>query len=172
MPSPGLPGQRFMMFESTNSREDYGDGGRMTRYCINILGPRKQLSILPSSSIMLERDTSLAEQPFNGESMVRQYRVPLSGNSYQWINRALVQATRKTAPPNGYRRKDDCLIAKSMLDLRVVSVEKNPHYFEFSVMTIAKFARAITTYGGASFSNEVGTCYCLQIRYLIVNGGQ
>ena len=33
---------------------------------------RKQLSILPSPSIMLERDTSLAEQPFNGESMVSQ----------------------------------------------------------------------------------------------------
>ena len=31
-----------------------------------ILGPR---SILPSPCIMLERDTSLAEQPFNGESM-------------------------------------------------------------------------------------------------------
>ena len=28
------------------------------------------LIILPSPSIMLERDTSLAEQPFNGESMV------------------------------------------------------------------------------------------------------
>ena len=42
----------------------------MTRYCINILGPRKQLSILPSPSIMLERDTSLAEQPFNGESIM------------------------------------------------------------------------------------------------------
>ena len=44
----------------------------MTRYCIKLLGPRKQLSILPSPSIMLERDTSLAEQPFNGESMVSQ----------------------------------------------------------------------------------------------------
>ena len=41
----------------------------MTRYRINMLGPRKQLSILPSPSIMLERDiTCLVEQPFNGES--------------------------------------------------------------------------------------------------------
>ena len=69
----------------------------------------------------------------------------------QWINRALVQATRKTAPPNGYRRKEDCLSFLTMLDLRVVSVEKTTHYFEFSVMTIAKFAPAITTYGGSSF---------------------
>ena len=36
------------------------------------LYPFKQLSILPSPSIMIERDTSLAEQPFNGESMVSQ----------------------------------------------------------------------------------------------------
>ena len=43
----------------------------MTRYYINMLGPRKELSILPPPSIMLERDTSLAEQSFNGESMVR-----------------------------------------------------------------------------------------------------
>ena len=57
-----------------------------------------------------------------------------------------------------------------MLDFRVVSVEKNPNYFEFCVTAIAKFAQAITTYGGSSFYNEVGTCYCRQIRYLIVNG--
>ena len=56
-----------------------------------------------------------------------------------------------------------------MLDFRVVSVEKTT-YFEFSVMAIAEFAPAITTYGGLSFYNEVGTCYCRQIRYLIVNG--
>ena len=37
-------------------------------------------------------------------------------------------------------------------------------------MTIAKFAPAITTYGESSFSNEVGTWYCPQIRHLIVNG--
>ena len=37
-------------------------------------------------------------------------------------------------------------------------------------MTTAKFAPAIITYGGSSFSNDVGTCYCLQIRHLIVNG--
>ena len=43
----------------------------------------------------------------------------------QWINRALVQATRKTAPPNGYCRKEECLCFLTMLDLRVVSVEKN-----------------------------------------------
>ena len=42
-------------------------------YIIKILGPRRQLSILSSPSIMLERDTSLAEQPFNGESMVSEY---------------------------------------------------------------------------------------------------
>ena len=42
----------------------------------------------------------------------------------QWINRALVQATRKTAPPNGYRRNEDCLSFLTMLDLQVVSVEK------------------------------------------------
>ena len=88
----------------------------------------------------------------------------------QWINRALVQATRKTAPPNGYCRKEECLGFLTMLDLRVVSVEKTPNYFEFSVMTIAKSAPAITTYGGSSFSNELRTCYCLQIRHLIVNG--
>ena len=41
----------------------------------------------------------------------------------QWINHA-VQATRKTAPPNGYRRKEDCLSFLTMLDLQVVSVEK------------------------------------------------
>ena len=81
-----------------------------------------------------------------------------------------MQATRKTAPPNEYRWKEDCLSFLTMLDLRVVSVEKNPNYFEFSVMTIAKFVPAITTFGGSSSSNEVGTCYCLQIRYLIVNG--
>ena len=85
----------------------------------------------------------------------------------QWINRALVQATRKTAPPNGYCRKEECLSFLTMLDLRVDSVEKKPNYFEFSVI---KSASAITTYGGSSFSNEVGTCYCLQIRHLIVNG--
>ena len=43
----------------------------------------------------------------------------------QWINCALVQATRKTAPPNGYSRKEDYLSFLTMLDLRVVSVEKN-----------------------------------------------
>ena len=32
------------------------------------------------------------------------------------------------------------------------------------------YGRPLTTYGRSSFSNEVGTCYCLQIRYLIVNG--
>ena len=81
-----------------------------------------------------------------------------------------MQATRKTAPPNGYRRREDRLSCLTMPDLRVVSVETNPNYFEFSVMTIAKFAPAITTYGGSSFSNEVGTCYCHQIRYLTING--
>ena len=39
-----------------------------------------------------------------------------------------------------------------------------------NVTTIAKFTPAITTYGGPWFSNEVGICYCCQIRYLIVNG--
>ena len=43
------------------------------------------------------------------------------------------------------------------------------NYFKFSVTAIAKLAPAITTYGGSSFHNEVGTCYCRQIRYLIVN---
>ena len=43
------------------------------------------------------------------------------------------------------------------------------NYLEFSVTAIAKFAPAITTYGGSSFHNEVGTCYCRQIRYLILN---
>ena len=42
----------------------------------------------------------------------------------QWINHALVLATRKTAPPNGHCRKEDCLSFLTMLDLRVVSVEK------------------------------------------------
>ena len=56
-----------------------------------------------------------------------------------------------------------------MLDFRVVSVEKT-NYFEFSVTAIAKFAPAITTYGGLSFYNEVRTCNCRQIRYLFVNG--
>ena len=52
----------------------------------------------------------------------------------QWINRALLQATRTTAPPNGYFRKEECLSHRgiylyglsflTMLDLRVVSVEK------------------------------------------------
>ena len=43
------------------------------------------------------------------------------------------------------------------------------NYFEFSITAIAKFAPAIPTYGGSSFHDEVGTCYCRQIRYLIVN---
>ena len=42
----------------------------------------------------------------------------------QWIKRALVQAARKTAPPTGYRRKEECLSFLPMLDLRPVSVEK------------------------------------------------
>ena len=48
----------------------------------------------------------------------------LPESAMQWINRALVQATWKTAPPNGYCRKEDCLSFLAMLDLRVVSVEK------------------------------------------------
>ena len=43
------------------------------------------------------------------------------------------------------------------------------NYFEFSITAIAKFAPAMPTYGGSSFHDEVGTCYCRQIRYLIVN---
>ena len=42
-------------------------------------------------------------------------------------------------------------------------------YFEFSMTAVAKFAIAIPTYGGSSFHDEVRTCYCRQIRYLIVN---
>ena len=49
-------------------------------------------------------------------------------SAMQWINRALVQATRKTAPPNGYRRKEECLSFLTMPDSRVVSVEK-PNLF-------------------------------------------
>ena len=45
-------------------------------------------------------------------------------SAMQWINRALVQATRKTAPSNGYRRKEECIGFLTMPDLRVVSVEK------------------------------------------------
>ena len=48
----------------------------------------------------------------------------LQESAMQWINRALVQATRKTAPPNGCCRKQDCLSFLIMLDLRVVCVEK------------------------------------------------
>ena len=71
----------------------------------------------------------------------------------QWTTRALVQATWKTAPPNGYRRKEECLSFLIMPDLRAVSVEKSPTYFEFSETTIDEFAQAITTHGGSSFSN-------------------
>ncbi len=42
----------------------------------------------------------------------------------QWINRTLLQATRKSAPPNGYRRKEESLSFLTMPDLRAVSVEK------------------------------------------------
>ena len=42
----------------------------------------------------------------------------------QWINLALVQATRKTAPPNGYHRKEECIGFLTMPDLQVVSVEQ------------------------------------------------
>ena len=45
-------------------------------------------------------------------------------SAMQWINRALVQATRKTAPPNGYRRKKESLSFLTMPDLRAVSIEK------------------------------------------------
>ena len=45
-------------------------------------------------------------------------------SAMQRINRALVQATRKTAPPNGYRRKDESLSFLTMPDLLAVSVEK------------------------------------------------
>ena len=43
----------------------------------------------------------------------------------QWINRALVQATRKTAPPNGYWRKEECIGFLTIPDLRVVSVDES-----------------------------------------------
>ena len=65
----------------------------------------------------------------------------------QWINRALEQATRKTAPANGYRRKEEFLSFLTMPHLRVVSVEKNPNYLEFSLTNTAKFMPAVTTYG-------------------------
>ena len=45
-------------------------------------------------------------------------------SAMQWINHALLQATRKTAPPNGYCRKEECLSFLTMPDLPVVSVEK------------------------------------------------
>ena len=60
--------------------------------------------------------------------------IPSSGlpeSAMQWINRALVQAIRKTAPPNGYRRKEDCLSFLTMLDLWVVSVEKTELFWVF-----------------------------------------
>ena len=43
------------------------------------------------------------------------------------------------------------------------------NYFEFCITAIAKFAPVIPTYSGSSFHDEVGTCYCRQIRHLIVN---
>ena len=59
-----------------------------------------------------------------------------------------------------------------MLDFQMVSVEKNELFrvFRNGYIYIAKFTPTITTYGGSLFYNEVGTCYCHQIRYLIVNG--
>ena len=63
----------------------------MARYFIKILGPRKQLSILPSPSIMLERDTSLAEQPFNGDSMVSQ----CSETGKKWKNESRAKFNRE-----------------------------------------------------------------------------
>ena len=72
----------------------------------------------------------------------------------QWINCAPAQATLKTAPPNGYRRKDACLSFLTKPDLWVVSVEKT-NCFYFFVTNIAKFALSATTYGSSWFSNEV-----------------
>ena len=43
------------------------------------------------------------------------------------------------------------------------------NYFEFCVTAIAKFAPTFPTYSGSSFHDKVVTCYCHQIRYLIVN---
>ena len=89
----------------------------------------------------------------------------------QWINRALVQATRKPAPPNGYCRKEECLSFLTMLDLRVVSVEKTKLFRVFRVDYSQIRASHYNIWRrGSSFSNEVGTCYCLQIRHLVVNG--
>ena len=45
-------------------------------------------------------------------------------SAMQWINRELVQTTRKTAPPNGYHRKEESLTFLTMPYLRAVSVEK------------------------------------------------
>ena len=54
-----------------------------------------------------------------------QCQVPVFRNRrWQLINLALVLATRKTAPPNRYRRKDECLTFLTMPDSRMVSVEK------------------------------------------------
>ena len=53
----------------------------------------------------------------------------LPESAMQWINRALEQATQKTAPPNGYRWKEECLSFLTMPHLRVVSVEKKPELF-------------------------------------------
>ena len=56
----------------------------------------------------------------------------------QWINHALVQATLKTAPPNGFRRKEECLSFLIMPDLWVVSVETDrvlSNYFRVFLLT-------------------------------------
>ena len=57
----------------------------------------------------------------------------------QWINSVLEQAPPKNAPPNGYRRKEECFSFLIMLDLQVVSVENNPNYLEFSVIRASHF---------------------------------
>ena len=81
----------------------------------------------------------------------------------QWINLALVQATRKTAPPNGYRRKEEYIGFLTMPDLWVVSVEK-PELFR---VFLNDYSQPLQHIAGHRFL--VGTCYCRQTRYLIVN---
>ena len=100
--------------------------------------------------------------------MMLEYRVPVSGIS------DAVDYPRTSAS-----HTENCPTQR-ILSERVIywlskharfSVEKNELFRVFcNGYIIAKFAPAITTYGGSSFYNEVGTCYCRQIRYLIVNG--
>ena len=78
-----------------------------------------------------------------------------------------VEKIYHNAPETRWKQNESMLLRCKSCRLQCLRCSWT-NYFEFSVTAIAKFAPAITTYGGSSFHNEVGTCYCRQIRYLIM----